>query len=406
MAMPGSRHPQSCSINLEVRLSISAAGRRGSLSLEPVTQVTQMLQTCDAALACYRVDILSPGRAVLRDLRAVARGLARPVAEVAAAAYQAPSVLADGLDRAGAERLAELLAEVGLVVQVAGEGEELPAAELFDVAAWVLEPAGVEAISEGLAAFLGITAEQAYVLLATPPGVIVGRVGAAAVEALAERLGPGVALSVARCEQGCFDLLVEPDAAVPPRLAEVLARAGLRTATGLVALGLDHDEAASLWPQLRGRSDVRLIHRALVRYDVVLTHRTPATPERRAALTSLFGVPAAAAAKVLAAAPVALAEGCSWEEACRLAAAAAGAGLELACEPAGFGRAGLQVESARDLGALRAALGGLGLPMPSRLPAQVAGNLSDLEARRLASVLDAAGARTRYTKPVPAGSEA
>jgi len=346
-----------------------------------------------------RVDVRSPGRANLRDLQAVADGLSQPLVDVAARVCQAPSVLADGLDGKTALRLAGLLESVGLDVRITEDGTPLPETPLFDLAVQISEPARIEAVVGELSAFLGLPAARAYGLLALPPGAILGRVGSATVEALEGRLGPGVAVRRVPSEEGPFDLYAESGARLTPHLTGVAQKAGWPNPEGYIPLGASHQEAVKLWSHLKGRRDLRLVNRGLVRFEVVLTGSVPSTPERAAALTRLFGVPRVLASKVLGSSPLALAEDLTLEQAQTRVQEAEAAGIPTTWEAAGFGRAGVRVESAEDLKALATVLSSMGLQVPPRLPAQVAHDLPDLEARRLSSALSSVGASTRYTEP-------
>lgn len=367
----------------------------------------------------WQLIVLSMGRFSLAQLPVLSRGLSRPLHEVAETLCQAPALLVEDLDRDTSHALRDLLEGLGLDVRLEPHGTPVPPTPLFEVAVHVIEPSRTPVIAEALGEFLGVEADRALALLALPPGVVLGQVGEALIVRLDERLGPGAAVTRARREDSLFDLHVAPGAQLPSPLTAELGLASAARPSGLVTVGLTQAGARRVWSMIRGRNDLRLVNRGLVRWDVVLAATdsdsadrvadsgrsnaadTPPAHSRVAQMfEECFGIPPRLAARVLAGAPLALAEACTRQEAERLAAEVRGVGLPVALEPAGFERAGLRVESARDGAALRATLTRLGMPVPATLPASIASDLSDLEARTLAEALSGVGARTRYTDPV------
>ncbi|MGM0638558.1 MAG: hypothetical protein ACQET4_09755 [Pseudomonadota bacterium] len=361
----------------------------------------------------------SIGRLSLAQLPGLSRGLSRSLHEVAETLCQAPALLVDDLDHVTSHALHELLEGLGLQVRLEPHGTPVTPTPLFEVAVHVNDSSRTPAIAEALAEFLGIEADRAFALLALPPGVVLGQVGEALCEQLAHRLGSGVVVSRARREESLFDLHVARGAQLPAPLANELGLSATARPNGLLSLGLTQAGARRVWSMIRGRDDLRLVNRDLVRWDVVLSEtdaaadvRYPAddglskradaalaNPRVAQVLETCFGIPPHLAPRVMAGAPLALAEALTRTEAERLAAQGRDVGLTLMLEPAGFERAGLRVESARDGSALRATLQRLGMSVPENLPALIASNLSDLEARTLAEALSGVGARTRYTPP-------
>ncbi|MCA1769052.1 MAG: hypothetical protein LC652_03580 [Halomonas sp.] len=367
----------------------------------------------------WQLIVVSIGELSLAQLPVLSSGLSRSLREVAEILCQSPALLVDDLDHATSHSLQDLLEGLGLEVRLEPHGTPVPPTPLFEMAVHVNDPSRTPAIAEALGEFLGTKADQAFALLALPPGVVLGQVGEALCERLANRLGPGVVVSRARREESLFDLHVARGAQLPAPLAAELGLSATASPNGLLSVGLTQAGARRVWSMIRGRDDLRLVNRDLVRWDVVLSGtdgdalvRYPAddglpkgadasfAPSRVAqVLEACFGIPPHLAPRVLAGAPVALADACPRTEAERLAAQARAVGLTVVLEPAGFERAGLRVESARDGSALCATLKRLGMPVPESLPAIIASNLSDLEARTLAEALSGVGARTRYTSP-------
>ncbi|MDX1465981.1 MAG: hypothetical protein R3215_09810 [Halomonas sp.] len=349
----------------------------------------------------HQVVVTSPGDVSPSALRAVADGLARPVADVAEAIFRAPTVLVDDLDADTATALDRLLASLGLESRVAPQGEAPPEVTYFDVAVQVQDVARIATVTESLADFLGVSSQRAFGLLATPPGVVLGGVGAAAVESLARRLGEGALVTRAQSDAGPFDLHLAPDTSVPAWLQARLREKQQTLRSGWLPLGLTYAEARSLWSSLGREGGIRLVNRALMRWDLVLTGEAPPTSEVLVWLEERFGIPPAVAPRVLAHPPLALSEGCDAAHARQCLEEARALGLSVEREPSGFGRAGIELLAARDAARLKSVLTRFGLDASPRAPSRIVADLSDLEARVLASELAAAGARTRFVEAAP-----
>lgn len=296
----------------------------------------------------HQVVVTSPGDVSPSALRAVAEGLARLVAEVAEAIFRAPTVLVDDLDADTATALDRLLASLGLESRVAPHGEAPAEATPLDVAIQVQDVARVAAVTESLADFLGVSAQRAFGLLATPPGVVLGGVGAAAVESLARRLGEGALVTRAPSDAGPFDLHLAPDARVPAWLQARLREKQQTLRPGWLSLGLTYAEARSLWSSLGREGGIRLVNRALMRWDLVLTAEATPTSDVLAWLKERFGIPPRVAPRVLVHPPLALAEACDAAHARQCLDEARALGLSVDSEPSGFGRAGIELLAARD----------------------------------------------------------
>ncbi|MEQ6918143.1 hypothetical protein [Halomonas aquatica] len=348
----------------------------------------------------HQVVVTSPGDVTPPALRAVADGLARPVAEVADAIFRSPTVLVDDLDADTASALDRLLASLGLESHVAPHGEALQDDAPLDVAVQVQDAARIAPVAESLASFLGVSTQRAFGLLATPPGVVLGGVGVAAVESLSRRLGPGVLVAQAPSDTGPFDLHLGPGASVPAWLQARLRERVQAVRPGWLPLGLSYAEARSLWSSLGREGGIRLVNRALMRWDLVLTAQ--AAPDRDVLvwLEERFGIPPQVAPRVLAHPPLALAEACDETHARECLDEARCLGLSVDSEPSGFGRAGIELLAARDMARLKAVLARFGLSETVRIPSLIVTDLSDLEARVLARELETVGARTRFVDAV------
>ncbi|MCL1487197.1 MAG: hypothetical protein MH186_04295 [Marinobacter sp.] len=94
--------------------------------------------------------------------------------------------------------------------------------------------------------------------------------------------------------------------------------------------------------------------------------------------------------------PLALAERQTFEDASEAVSRALAAGLPVTLEASGFERCDLVIENAPDRSALAKVLAAAGRTLPERLPARVATNLPDLDARWLAYSIERTGARIRF----------
>ena len=362
------------------------------------------MEGSNAASPEVRVEVLSPGNSDLRGLAAVAQGLSLPVSDIAARIWRAPAVLLDRVDRSTAERFVAILATVGLHARVADPAAPIPDPPLFDLAVQVTDPGRVGEVVEALSAALGLEPVQAYELLATPPGSILGGVGEASSLVLDERLGPGARILRSPSGQGPYDLYVEPGTRLPASVLREYPEFAARAVEGYVPLGLEHGEAETLWIQLKSHAGARLIPRALVRFEVVLSRPVTPNPARIALLEAAFGIPRALAPRMLAIAPLSLTDDLTFDDARAAVDRSRRVGIPTDWEPMYFGRAGVRVEEVKDRDEFNRTLTRFGMDLPDRLPALVARNLVDLEARRLMAALSAAGARAQFTEPVLEGA--
>jgi len=335
-----------------------------------------------------RVVITSPGTIDMAGIASLAKALKRPVGILAKAIHQAPTVLAQGLTVDQQTLLVEAARELGMRVDGEADDREL---ELdlgrYDLAVHITDPESIPHAIEVVSGVVGVDPEQAYQMLATPPGSIIGDISLASVSAVTERFGSGVQVSITESGTGPFDLFVPAET---PSNAEVERLCG--GTTGLVRLGLDRDEAGLVFHRLP-KGSVRLVARDLVRCDVVFERGADRPSE--AAVTWLaerFGVEPGQIPTLLAHAPIALAEALSYEQAQDHAESAKAVGLPVTAAPAGFGRFAIVVVEASDMTALSAALDQAQMPVPDALPATVATGLGDLDARWSAYQLASAGA--------------
>jgi hypothetical protein len=360
-----------------------------------------------AETARRRIVVTSIGAAGPVAAAAVARGLGVSVAQAVACFYRAPSVLAEGVAAETAEAIVRLLRDIGFAAHAAPqEAAAPPPARLFDVALHIAEPRAVHAAADALAAFVGATRDAALEMILVPPGLALGAVSAATVEAFRARLPAGVEAVAARPEDSTYGLfLLDGPAVVRARLMLDLAPLGVApdAAPGLIATGVAHDTVQRLWRRHQAGGMLRAVNAAFLRYDVVATGLAgadPADPALAETLAALTGMPAELAPRALAELPLTMIEGAPHDAVAGHLAALAALGLDAHAELTTFQRLGIEVTAAADPAALKAVLAGFGLPAvapPFRLETPV----PELQARILRAALEDAGADVRFTTAAP-----
>lgn len=329
--------------------------------------------------------VLSVGSAVPAIAPQIAAGLGMRLEAVLDAVYRAPACLLAGIDAQKAAGLASYLEQLGLNVAVVASGAAPPRPELFDVAVLLLQPASAGTVSATLAGFIGVDQAEARRLLLTPPGVVLGMVSAATVEALTARLPAESARVIAAAQKTARFALFAP----PPDAAQRRALAGrLRpdeqpSGDGLALFGLDRARADELWRALRAPDRVRIVHEAFLTADILLE----AGPSDGApALERLAGVPPDCYGDLLALAPVPIVENVPFAEVEGRLADYAAAGFRVRAELASFAREAVEVVSAPAEALTAAGLGGKRAPC-------LTPPLLRLAARVLRAELEAAGAQ-------------
>lgn len=292
-----------------------------------------------------------------------------------------------GVDPKHRSELSELCAALGLDIDFQPNDVELPPDPArYDIAVHVEAAECIPAATEVLARLLGVAPDKAFRLLATPPGLVIGDVSIAAADALARRFGHGCSVSASLSGEGPFDLFLPEDVRIDPALD--LRCGGMR---GLVMLGLDKDEARDVFPRLP-KGSARLIPRALLRFDLLLSPQEDLTQTASDWLVETAGCSEQDLPLMLAHAPVVLVEATDYMSAVTAQATAAGLGLLTEVEAHGFLRSHITVTDTSDVAALKKTLDAAGLAMPDKLPGRIAENLPDLDARWLAYKLEQAGA--------------
>lgn len=359
----------------------------------------------------HSVVIKSIGTAAPQDAAPIAIGLGVPVQRVLEAFYQAPTVLVDGLSAEMAGHMAGLLEQIGCLVDDVPEAYgDVAVPELFDVAVHVSETARYPQITSELATFLGATEEQAARLLTTPPGIVLGSVSLATIEALKARLGQGVDMINSRPDVAVYDVfLAECEDHVRLRLFADLRTRGFapQADEGCILAGLTKEEADRLWSAHKASGVLCVVNRAFLRFDIVMTGGLD-TPTSRDALKRVAGIPERILPRLFDAMPIAVIEALPEAELASALEAMTAAGLELRADLITFLHLGLEITGTSDPAGLARTLSALGLQSQDRnlaaLPVRLPYHLPELQARILRDSLVASGAQVELVDAAEIGA--
>jgi len=338
-------------------------------------------------------------------------GLGVAVTPVMEALYRAPAVLVDGLSAEIGDRMRDLLTDMGCRVTLDPMTAPPPApAALHDVALHVRDTARHGAITAALAAFLGTSTDDAARLVATPPGIVLGGVSPATIDALADRLGPGAEIVASDPATALYDLFIGPcDAVVRTRLFADLRRAGFTpmAETGCILTGLTKTQADTVWAAHGRLRDLRVIHRDFLRFDLVLTGGAP-RPAALRALIEVAGIPAHVAPRLFDDGEITLMEAVPHVDLAPAMDRLTAAGLEIRADLVTFLHLGVEIVAAAYPRRLRDTLKALGLQTSEhdlrRLPYRLPWRLPELQARLLRDTLESIGARADLVDLTAAGA--
>lgn len=345
-----------------------------------------------------RLDVLSVGSAPPGMVKALTTSLGLSGEAVASVLYRAPATLVSGLGEDVARELERLLAQSGL--RVANRPDDAPSPPpppCLDLAIHVTDPAVLTTLVERLSAFLGAPPNEVLAMLYAPPGLVLGEVSPATVEALEARL-EGLPVEVVTSERGAarYDLFCDPaEATLRATLRRELCALGLTPVDddgALLATGLDHRSGEPLWRRYGARAAVRLLDRAFARCDLWL--RACEEGARADALARLSGMPAEVAELVLEQPPLVIEQGVRLDRLPERLRAYRDAGFVIEGQLVTFQRYALRLHRCRSPEALVRALGAVGLvpEMPAHgLPARVMDDLTDLQARVADAVVASLG---------------
>lgn len=333
--------------------------------------------------------VTSPGRVDMHGIIGLAKAMKTPVSVLSKKIYQAPTVLMPEVLASAAPSLIDSCLALGL--EVSPQPANTPPTHdpaRFDLAIHITDATLIPPTVETVARMVGVPPEQAYQMIATPPGLVLGDVSTAAADAVRARLPDGVRLSMAPSGHGPFDLFVPPEAPNTPSITAVCG-----TQRGLLPLGLSKADADAVFARLP-KGTARLVARDLIPCDLVLEQATDLSAAALEWLADHYGVDDS----IRDYTPIALDEGLPRPDALDKVAKAAAHGVTLIAEPAGFDRCAIQVTKTPDMARLAQMLTTAGQTVPTTLPAIVAENLPDLDARWLACQLERLGAQFLFVE--------
>ena len=357
----------------------------------------------------FRLDFNSIGAANPGNAAAIAVGLGVPVSSLLEVVYRAPAVLVDGLEARVGQQMAGLLRDLGCEVDlVASDAPPLPSPQLYDVALHVEDTTRYTEIINALAAFLGAKPDDAARLISTPPGVVLGKVSQATIDALSERLGNGALLAVSDPDQALYDVFLGAcDAAVGLRLRGDLQRQGyeLLGETGCILSGLSKAQADAIWSAHHRIGELRVINRDFLRFDLVMTGGE-LTEAAHKALADVAGIPDHIIPMLFDEGDITVVEALAGPEMPAAMEDLAAAGLDIRADLMTFAHLGLEIIAADRPRAVRETLETIGLSieetalrqLPYRLPYQ----LPELQARLVRDALHLCGAEANLVDEVAA----
>lgn len=363
-----------------------------------MTQVIAASSGPDSVLPVPTSSLIvrSPGRVDMAGITEFAKAMKVPVGVLSKAIYQAPSKVMDGVAADKQESLLQCCQALGLDVEFCPAEDAPTGGETrFDVAARIVDPGRIPHAIETLARVIGLSTEQAFRVLATPPGLIMGNISRSAAEALRDRFGGGIEITIAETGQGPFDLFLPQDVTLDRAIDDQCD--GKR---GLVLLGLDKDAADAVFKRLP-KGSPRLIPRALIRFDLVMQPVRAMTDAVTGFLKNEMGFTADEVTLLCEHAPIAVEEGLTHANAIAKQAAARRAGMDLTLDAHGFENCNIVLRSVGDRAALVEVLASTGLEMPKQLPACIATDLPDLDARWIAHQIGQTGAQVLFEEATP-----
>lgn len=371
------------------------------------------IATADLAASgnAYRIVFQSIGSASPGNAAAIAIGLGVSVGSVMEALYRAPSVLVDGLSHEVGTQMQTLLSELGCKVMLEAHDAPLPDdPRLFDVALHIEDTARYSAIATALAVFLGTTPDEAARLISTPPGVILGKVSDATITALRDRLGEGASLIASEPDAALYDIFLAPcDRSVTARLLGDLRRRGWQplAETGCLLAGLTRSEADTLWSAHQRITELRVVNREFLRFDLVLTGGLP-SPASTRALIEVAGIPAHIVPRLFEETDITVMEALPNKAMTSAMERLTSAGLEIRADLITFLHLGVEITDAPQPRAISQALNAMGIETSEtqlrRLPYRLPYHMPELQARMLRDTLECSGARASLIDPLAEGA--
>lgn len=368
-------------------------------------EITPPVTYQDSAMATpYAVVIQSIGRASLSSAAAVAKGLGVSAADVVQCLYRAPAILVDHIEETVAAHLAKLLSSMGFHADaLPSHAAPSKTCELFDVALYLRDANRLAEAAQRYAHFTGLPQDEAVKMLLQPPGLALGSISRATVNALAEAMGDAVELVSTKQAEGLFDVfLADCPAVVRKRLLDDVAAAGipLITDSGLIASGVARSALEPIWQRHKTNSALRVVHQDFLRFDLTLLPlEQPLTQNQKQALAHWVNIPQELADEVAEAAPVALLESIAYGDLNPILQGFAEVDLPVRADLITFQVLGLRIHSCPDLAALKRLLASFNCTTSvTRLPATLQEHFPEIHARVLHAALTQAGAQVEFVK--------
>jgi len=226
---------------------------------------------------------------------------------------------------------------------------------LYDVAIYIKTASYFQHAVQTVAAFIGITEEDASQMILSPPSVILGSVSKATVDALSRQLGSEVSILYSQPNTAQYHLFLSEDsgATIHRRIIQDLNNAGLELSatSGLVATDVDHATAQKLWQRHQASGLLRIVNQDFLRFDLILQNNKKGDSPNSAQIDVLeqqAGIPVDRIEDVLAAAPITLLESVPHAEVRQNMAVFADVGLEVKATLITFQMLGLEILSLSD----------------------------------------------------------
>jgi hypothetical protein len=372
----------------------------------------RMHQPPDKPKDSYRILVHSIGTAKPAACAAIAKGLGLSVAAVVARLYRAPAVLVDGIEQSVAQQMTGLLQEIGYQAEVQSMQQAAPPpSRLHDVAVYPKDPDYLISTAKSIAEFIGVPEAETLQMLLTPPGIVLGSVSEATVQAFTAQLGEGASIVSSVTETATYELFLgDAPGLVRARLLADLRDNNIQLLgeTGLVATGVEHATARALWRRHQASGALRVVNRDFLRFDLVCEQVANgfdlATPQQIDCLQSIAGIPAEMVDQVLHALPLTLLEAVPNGELETAMRALTEVGLVMRADLVTFQMLGLEIVAISDATATLNTLLSHGLLEPGdalpRTPFQLPAKLPELYAKMIKSSLQNSGADVDFVEMV------
>lgn len=267
---------------------------------------------------CADLLLTSVGTATPKAAAVIVEALGLPREFVVDAIYRAPARLLGNLPTADTQRLVEMLGQLGLQAEAALVGTVPVRGTLFDIAIRIDDPLRISEVAQALGQFLGMPAQAALDLILTPPGIVLGNVTQATVDALTAAVPSGAATTIVSDPATARYALFATD--VPPAhraaIQTLLPRGQEADVAGeaLSCFDLAKSEADALWRRLCTLETIRVVNQDFLHFTLVLMG-VPDDPHAGSqALMNLAGVPNSLYGELVDALPCPIVEGVPYAD--------------------------------------------------------------------------------------------